>query len=124
MPAQTLRLSDRQLKGVKPASKDYVLTDSDGLLTGSHATRQRHLLQAKVIQAKIAERWQQETPWRWQKKHVVWFLDTHLKMRSEATRYHYLLTVRLIALRLEKPWIFNYLNLQQHVEEVANFEPT
>lgn len=31
MPAQTLRLSDRQLKGVKPASKDYVLTDGDGL---------------------------------------------------------------------------------------------
>lgn len=31
MPAQTLRLSDRQLKEVKPASKDYVLTDGDGL---------------------------------------------------------------------------------------------
>ena len=31
MPAQNLRLSDRQLKGVKPASKDYVLTDGDGL---------------------------------------------------------------------------------------------
>lgn len=31
MPAQNLRLSDRQLKGVKPASKDYVLTDADGL---------------------------------------------------------------------------------------------
>lgn len=28
---KTLRLSDRQLKGVKPASKDYVLTDGDGL---------------------------------------------------------------------------------------------
>ncbi|MCK9777270.1 integrase domain-containing protein [Pseudomonas syringae] len=31
MPAQNLRLSDRQLKGVKPASKDYVLTYGDGL---------------------------------------------------------------------------------------------
>jgi hypothetical protein len=31
MPAQNLRLSDLQLKGVKPASKDYVLTDGDGL---------------------------------------------------------------------------------------------
>jgi hypothetical protein len=31
MPAQNLRLSDRQLKGVKLASKDYVLTDGDGL---------------------------------------------------------------------------------------------
>lgn len=32
MPAQNLRLFDRQLKGVKPASKDYVLTDGDGLV--------------------------------------------------------------------------------------------
>lgn len=31
MPAQNLRLSDRQLKGVKPAYRDYVLTDGDGL---------------------------------------------------------------------------------------------
>jgi hypothetical protein len=30
MPAQNLRLSDRQLKGVKPVPKDYVLTDGDG----------------------------------------------------------------------------------------------
>lgn len=30
MPAQTLRLSDRQLKKVKPLSKDYVLTDEGG----------------------------------------------------------------------------------------------
>ncbi|GAA0425144.1 hypothetical protein GCM10008969_55780 [Pseudomonas veronii subsp. inensis] len=37
MPAQTLRLSDRQLKGVKPASKDYVLTDGDGLLNFVYA---------------------------------------------------------------------------------------
>lgn len=31
MRAQNLRLSGRQLKGVKPASKDYVITDGDGL---------------------------------------------------------------------------------------------
>jgi len=31
MPAQNLRLSDRQLKGVKPASKDYVLSYNGGL---------------------------------------------------------------------------------------------
>ncbi len=31
MRAQNLRLSDRQLKRVKPASKDYVLTGGDGL---------------------------------------------------------------------------------------------
>ena len=31
MPAQATRLSDRQLKAVKPKDKDYVLTDGDGL---------------------------------------------------------------------------------------------
>ncbi|MGE8465860.1 MAG: integrase arm-type DNA-binding domain-containing protein, partial [Pseudomonas putida] len=31
MCAQTARLSDRQLKTVKPKDKDYVLTDGDGL---------------------------------------------------------------------------------------------
>jgi hypothetical protein len=46
-----------------------------GVLTGSHATRQRHLRQAKIIQAEITERWQRETPWSWQRKHVIWFLE-------------------------------------------------
>ena len=31
MPAQALRLSDRQLKAVKAKDKDYVLSDGDGL---------------------------------------------------------------------------------------------
>jgi hypothetical protein len=31
MCAQTTRLSDRQLKAVKPKDKDYVLTDGNGL---------------------------------------------------------------------------------------------
>lgn len=47
-----------------------------GVLTGSHATRQRHLRQAKVIQAAIAERWQRETPWSWQKSMWFGFLNT------------------------------------------------
>lgn len=78
-----------------------------GVLTGSHATRQRHVRQAKIIQAEIAERWQRETPWAWQRKHVAWFLQHRLDLRSEATRYYYLLTVRLLARRLEKSWLFN-----------------
>ena len=78
-----------------------------GVLTGSHATRQRHLRQAKIIQVDIAERWQQATPWGWQRKHVVWFLEHRLKGRSEALQYYYLLTVRLLARRLEKPWVLN-----------------
>lgn len=77
------------------------------VLTGSHATRQRHLRQAKIIQPEIAERWQRETPWAWQQKHLVWFLEHRLAERSEATRYYYLLTIRLLAQRLETPWVFN-----------------
>ncbi|WP_225775882.1 hypothetical protein [Pseudomonas sp. Marseille-Q5115] len=34
-----------------------------GVLIGSHATRQRHVRQAKTIQVAIAERWQRENPW-------------------------------------------------------------
>ncbi|UVL66298.1 hypothetical protein [Pseudomonas sp. B21-031] len=78
-----------------------------GVLTGSHATHQRHVRQAKIIQTEIAERWQRETPWAWQRKHLVWFLDQRLKERSGASHYYYLLTVRLLVRRLEKPWVFN-----------------
>jgi hypothetical protein len=77
-----------------------------GVLIGSHATRERHLRQSKIIQAEIAERWQRLTPWTWQRKHVAWFLDHRLVRRSEATRYYYLLTVRLLTRRLAKSWVF------------------
>lgn len=33
-----------------------------GVLTGSHATRQRYLRQANTIQQEIAGRWQRATP--------------------------------------------------------------
>ncbi|MCX2889519.1 MULTISPECIES: hypothetical protein [unclassified Pseudomonas] len=77
-----------------------------GVLTGSHATRQRHLRQAAIIQAAIAGRWQRNTPWAWQRKHVVWFIDHYLDRRSEATRCYYSLTIRLLTCRLGKSWIF------------------
>ncbi|WP_264310384.1 hypothetical protein [Pseudomonas putida] len=77
-----------------------------GVLSGSHSTRQRHVQQAKIIQAEIAERWQRGSPWAWQRKHLVWFLEIRLCRNSEATRYYYHLTVQLIVHRLEKPWIF------------------
>ncbi|WP_409279473.1 hypothetical protein [Pseudomonas defluvii] len=76
------------------------------VLTGSHATRQRHIRQAKIIQAEISERWHRQTPWAWQKKHVDWFLEHRLNRRREATRYYYLLTARLLARRLQKTWVF------------------
>ncbi|WJD62961.1 hypothetical protein [Pseudomonas kurunegalensis] len=77
------------------------------VLKGSHATRQRHLQQAKIIQAEIAERWQRKTPWSWQRKHVAWFLDHCLGEHSAATRYRYVLTVRLLVRRMQKLWVFN-----------------
>ncbi|MES2818724.1 MAG: hypothetical protein V4812_07035 [Pseudomonadota bacterium] len=78
-----------------------------GVLTGSHATRQRHIHQAKAIQAAIAERWQRDNPWTWQRKHLAWFLLYHLGGHAESTRYYYRLTVQLIAKRLGKAWQFN-----------------
>ncbi|TKK33571.1 hypothetical protein PspCFBP13528_07665 [Pseudomonas sp. CFBP13528] len=78
-----------------------------GVLTGSYATRQRHLRQAKFIQAEIAKRWQRETPWAWQRKHVAWFLEHRMSQHSEAARYYYLLTARLLTRRLETSWVFN-----------------
>ncbi|MFK0345689.1 hypothetical protein ACIQT6_18630 [Pseudomonas asiatica] len=78
-----------------------------GVLTGSHATRQRHLRQARIIQDEISERWQRHTPWVWQKKHLAWFLKHRINQRTDATRYYYLLTVRLLARRLQKAWKFN-----------------
>lgn len=77
-----------------------------GVLTGSHATRQRHVRQAKVIQAEIEARWQRETPWTWQRKHLAWFLEHRLSQRREATRYYYVLTIRLLARRLKNSWVF------------------
>ncbi|MHC6223910.1 hypothetical protein ACYU03_03850 [Pseudomonas sp. X10] len=79
-----------------------------GVLTGSHATRQRHLRQARVIQAEIANRWQRETPWVWQRKHVDWFLQHRLGQSSDATRYYYLLTARFLARRLKKSWFLKH----------------
>ncbi|SOQ04154.1 hypothetical protein [Pseudomonas syringae] len=77
-----------------------------GVLVGSQAMRQPHVRQAKIIQVAIAERWHRENPWTWQKKHVVWFLENCLREHSQATQYYYVLTVRLLARRLETSWVF------------------
>lgn len=88
----------------KPFDMELFLS---AVLTGSHTTRQRHVRQAKIIEAEIAVRWQRQTPWAWQRKHVAWFLDHRLGKYSQATRYYYLLTVRLLVRRLSKSWNFN-----------------
>ena len=78
-----------------------------GILTGSHATRQRHLRQAKTIRAAIANRWHRDIPWTWQQKHLAWFLYHHVYQHAESTRSYYLLTVHLLVHRLGKSWQFN-----------------
>ncbi len=71
----------------------------NGVLTGSKATQQRHLRQARIMQAAIQQRWQRENPWTWQLKHIRWFLVEHLKNHSESARYYYTLTATLILMR-------------------------
>ncbi|CAN7567911.1 hypothetical protein [Pseudomonas brassicacearum] len=78
-----------------------------GALTGAHATRERHIRQAKTIQAAISERWSRDNPWTWQRKHLVWFLNRHMNQHAESTRYYYLRTVHFLTLRLGKFWQFN-----------------
>lgn len=70
------------------------------VLTGLYATRQRHLRQAKLIQAEISE--------RWKLKHLAWLLEYRLAAPCEASRYYYPLTVRLLARRLDKSWVFKW----------------
>ena len=71
-----------------------------GVLTGSKVTQQRHLRQARIMQAAIRQRWQRDNPWTWQLKHVRWFLNDHLKGHSDDTRYYYRRTALLVWKRL------------------------
>ncbi|MBP5078581.1 MULTISPECIES: hypothetical protein [Pseudomonas] len=87
----------------KPFNMELFLA---GILTGSHATRERHLRQAMAIQTAIATRWYRDNPWTWQRKHLAWFLGHHVSECAASTRYYYLLTVQLIAIRLRKYWRF------------------
>ncbi|AYG46776.1 hypothetical protein DV532_21785 [Pseudomonas sp. Leaf58] len=70
-----------------------------GTLAGSRTTQQRHLRQARIMQAAIQQRWHRNNPWTWQLKHVRWFLTQYLKDHSDASRYHYRLTAALILKR-------------------------
>ncbi|WP_122258785.1 hypothetical protein [Pseudomonas syringae] len=78
-----------------------------GVLTGARDTRVRHIRQAKAIHAAISNRWHRDNPWTWQRKHLTWFLDTHVNPRAESTSYYYLLTINLLTIRLGKAWQFN-----------------
>ena len=85
----------------KPFDMELFLS---GVLTGSHASRLRHIRQAKIIHMAIYDRWQLDNPWTWRRKHLTWLFDHHLEKRSEAARYYYRLTVQLITSRLGGSW--------------------
>ncbi|MDG9875312.1 hypothetical protein IYR97_03300 [Pseudomonas fulva] len=74
----------------------------NGVLIGAKSTKQRHLQQAKAMQAAIQRRWQRDSPWNWQLKHVRWVFTHHLRDHSEASRYYYRLTTQLIWKKLGK----------------------
>lgn len=71
-----------------------------GVLSGSKVSQQRHLRQARIMRSAIQVRWQRSSPWAWQRKHVRWFLNQHLKHHSVATRYYYQLTAIIIWKRM------------------------
>ncbi|PMZ92906.1 MULTISPECIES: hypothetical protein [unclassified Pseudomonas] len=71
-----------------------------GVLTGSKSSQQRHLRQARIMQMAIKQRWRNDNPWTWRKKHVDWYLRVHLKEHSASTRYYYQLTILLICKRM------------------------
>ena len=74
------------------------------VLSGAHASKLRHLRQAKAIQTAIIQRWDLDNPWQWQRKHLVWFKNQHLKHHAGSTRYYFSLTIALIEKRMGKNW--------------------
>ena len=73
-----------------------------------------HLPRAERIGAAIWRRWQ-VGPYRWQLKHLRWYLTTQTGQLAPGTRYRYWLTVRALVLslghdtdwlaRLDRPWV-------------------
>jgi len=59
-----------------------------------------HLARAERIGAAIWRRWQ-VGPYRWQLKHLRWYLATQTGQLTPGTRYRYWLTLRTLVLSLE-----------------------
>lgn len=81
-----------------------------GVLTGSNSTRERHIRQAKAIQAAISVRWKIGSPWSWKRKHLAWYLAQFAEQHANSTTYYCLLTINLLCLRLGKSWKLNQAN--------------
>lgn len=70
-------------------------------LLGSPMRRRNHLARARQIARIIWARWDVQV-WRWQVKHVRWYLDVAIRDKAPGTRYHHWLTVRTIVAALSK----------------------
>ncbi len=57
------------------------------VLSGSPASRNRHLRQARIIQNSIDVRWGIANPHCWQVKHLRWFRKEHCVELAPASRY-------------------------------------
>ena len=84
-------------------------------LSGSRrGTVAAHLIRAERIGETIWKRWQ-VGPYRWQLKHLRWYLTTQTQAFAAGTRYRYWLTVRALVhslgcgdnwiSRLDGPWV-------------------
>ncbi len=71
-------------------------------LPGSRrGTVRAHVERAGRIGEAIWRRWQ-VGPYQWRAKHVRWFLTTQTDSLSPSTRYRYWLTIRALAVALER----------------------
>lgn len=77
-----------------------------GVLTGLQATRNAICDRLRLSMLQSQHAGSEKRPGLGKESSFAWFLDHHLDRRSEATRYYYKLTIRLLARRLEKSWVF------------------
>lgn len=83
-----------------PASQDQAARAARALLArtlpGSRrGTVAAHLARASHIGAVIWRRWQ-VGPYRWQSKHLRWYLETQTAHHAPSTRYRHWLTCRVL----------------------------
>ena len=102
-----------------PASCEAAAGQARGLLArrlpgARRGTVAAHLARTERIGAAIWRRWH-VGPYRWQLKHLRWYLATQIGHLTPGTRYRYWLTLRALILslehgadwleRLDGPWV-------------------
>lgn len=65
----------------------------------------------------IADRWRRDSPWTWQQKHLLWFLNHCLNGHAQSTCYYFVLTMRFLTKRLGRSWQFGPRQYRAKQEE-------